>query len=209
VSGAAATGTATIVVSRVGEAEGSREIAAALACAGSGPDRAALLVELTEDRAPRPALVASAAARRLEERLASHLPEAGVASRGALCHLTLPAGLEGMERAPAALALARDSVGVLHVPPDLLQAAVGAGGVRAGAAVLRAELSRDRALTAHAARDLIAQGVTVAIAKRSLTWVPSRRALFGALPAGAAGGLPPRLLRGVGLGMDRFEAVAA
>ena len=68
----------------------ARPIAAALACAGSDPDRAALLLELSDGRAPRPALVASAAARALEERLAAHLPEAGVASRGALCHLTLP-----------------------------------------------------------------------------------------------------------------------
>jgi hypothetical protein len=198
VNAGAAKGT-TIVVSRVGGAEGSREIAAALACAGSDPDRAALLLELTEDRAPRPALVASAAARRLEERLAAHLPEAGVASRGALCHLTLPAGPEGLERVPAALALVRDSLGVVHLPPALLQAAVGVGGVWAGAAVLRADLSRDRALTALAARDLVSRGVAVAVAKRPLTWVPSRRALFGALPADAAGGLPPRMLRLVGM----------
>jgi hypothetical protein len=190
---------ATIVVSRVGEAEGSRPVAAALACAGSAPDRAALLVELSDGRAPRPALVASTAARTLEERLAAHLPEAGVASRGTVCHLTLPAGREGLDRVPAALALVRDAIGVVHVPPGLLQAAVDAGGARAGAAVLRADLSRDRALTALAARDLLARGVTVAVAKRSLAWVPSRRALFGALPADASGGLPTRMLRLVGM----------
>ena len=197
-AGASTPADAAIAVSRVGEAEGARPIAAALACAGSDPDRAALLIELSEGRPPRPALIASAAARALEERLASHLPEAGVASRGALCHLTLPDSREGLERAPAALALVRDSLGVVLVPPRLLQAATAAGGLRAGAVVLRADLGRDRALTALAARDLIGRGVAVAVAKRPLAWVPSRRALFGALPADASGGLPARLLRLVG-----------
>ena len=186
---------AAIVVTRVGEAEGSRAIAAALACAGSDPDRAALLVELSDGRPPRPALVASAAARALEERLAAHLPEAGVASRGTVCHVTLPADGEGLDLAPAALALVRDSLGVLHLPPGLLQAAIDAARLRTGAAVLRADLRRDRALTALAARDLLARGLGLAVAKRPLAWVPSRRALFGALPAGAAGGLPARMLR--------------
>jgi hypothetical protein len=85
------------------------------------------------------------------------------------------------------------------VPPGLLQAAVDAGGLRAGAAVLRADLSRDRALTALAARDLLARGLEVAVAKRPLAWVPSRRALFGALPAGTVGGLPTRMLRLLGM----------
>ena len=189
-----------LIVSRVGEAEGSRAVAAALACAGSEADRAALFLELTDGGPPRPALVASAAARSLEERLAAHLPEAGVASRGALCHLTLPAGPEGLDRAPAALALVRDSLGVVHVPPSLLQAAVALPGIRAGAAVLRADLGRDRALTALAARDLIGRGLALAVAKRPLPWVPSRRALFGALPAGAAGAPTARMLRLVGVG---------
>jgi hypothetical protein len=191
-------GAAAVLVSRVGEADGERAIAAALACAGSDHDRAALLLELTDGRAPRPALVASAAARGLEERLASHLPEAAVASRGALCHLSLPATREGLDRAPAALALVRDSLGVVLLPPSLLQVATESFALRAGTVVLRADLGRDRALTALAARDLIARGVDVAVAKRPLAWVPSRLALFGALPAGASGGLPARMLRLVG-----------
>ena len=191
---------AALIVSRVGEAEGSRPIAAALACAASGPDRAALLVEIADGGPPRPALVASAAARALEERLAAHLPEAGVASRGAICNLTLPAAPEALERAPAALALVRDSLGVVHVPPGLLQAAVcAAAGIRARAVVLRADLTRDRALTALAVRDLLGRRLAVAVAKRPLAWVPSRRALFGALPAGAGGALPARMLRQAGV----------
>jgi hypothetical protein len=193
-------GSAAVLISRVGEAEGARAIAAALACAGSDPDRAALLLELTEGDAPRPALVASAAARALEERLAAHLPEAGVASRGAFCHLTLPATREALHRGPAALALVRDSLAVVLVPPGLLQDSVELRSLQAGTVVLRADLARDRALTALAVRGLIARGVAVAVAKRPLAWVPSRRARFGALPAGASGGLPARMLRLAGRG---------
>ena len=188
-----------ILVTRVGEAEGSLALAAALACAGSESDRAAVLVELSEGRAPRPGLVASAAARALEERLAAHLPEATVASRGSFCHLALPADGEGLDRAPAALALVRDSLGVVVLPPGLLQAALGPRGLEPGAALLRADLGRDRALAALAVRDLIGRGLAVAVAKKPLDWVSSRRALFGALPRGAAGGLSPRLLRRLGV----------
>ncbi len=183
-----------LVVCGVGAAEGTRSLAAALACAGSDPERAALLLELTDDRRPRPALVASAAARRLEERLAAHLPEAGVASRGTICHVTLPAGPEGVARGRAALALVRDSLGAVHLQPGLLRAAIAPGGLDPRGALLRADLGRDRALAALAVRDLLAAGLAVAVAKRPLAWVASRRALFGALPAGAPGALPPRLL---------------
>jgi hypothetical protein len=184
----------TTLVSWAGRAEGSRAAAAALACAGSDQDRAALLLELADGRPPRPALVATAAARRLEERLAAHLPEAGVASRGRLCHLTLPASPEGVERAPAALALVRDAACVLHLPPALLRAALDAARVDASSALLRADLDRDRPLAALAARDLMDRGLRVAVLKRPLAWLPGRRALSGALPGGAAGGLPRLVL---------------
>jgi hypothetical protein len=197
----------SILVTRAGEAEGSPALAAALACAGSDQHRAAVLVELSEGRAPRPGLVASAAARALEERLAGHLPEATVASRGSFCHLALPAGGEGLERAPAALALVRDSLGVVLLPPDLLQAALQPGGLEPGAALLRADLARDRALAALAVRDLIGRGLPVAVAKKPLDWVSARRALFGALPRGSAGGLSPRLLRRLGAGERPGAAV--
>ena len=182
------------LVSWAGRAEGSKAAAAALACAGSEPDRAALLLELSNGRAPRPALVATAAARALEERLAAHLPEAAVASRGQLCHLTLPADRDGLERAPAALALVRDSAGVLHLPPGLLQAALDGERIEPSAALLRADLDRDRSLAALAVRDLIGRGLRVAVLKRPLAWIPARRALFGALSPDAPGGLPPRVL---------------
>jgi hypothetical protein len=184
-----------VLVARVGAASGSRAAAAALACAGSDPDRAGLLIELGEGRAPRPSLLATAAARDLEERLAAHIPEAGVASRGSTCHLKLPGDAEGIGRIPAALPLLREAVTVIHMPPALLQPVLAEPRIGPTAALLRADLDRDRALAALAVRDLISRGLRVAVLKRPLTWSAGRRAALGALPAGV--GLPPSVLNRV------------
>lgn len=180
---------AVVLVTWVGEANGSKAAAAALTCAGSEPDLPGLLIDLG-GRAPRPTLVASVGARELEERLAVHMPESRAASRGQTCHLVLPADGNGLERLPAALPLVRDSVAVVHLPPRLLQPALAEPGVGSTGALLRADLKRDQALTALAVRDLIERGLRVAVLKRSLAWVPARRALFGVLPISAPGGLP-------------------
>jgi hypothetical protein len=186
-------GGSTALVSWAGGAEGSRAAAAALACAASEPDRASLLVELTDGRAPRPALIASVSARRLEERLAAHLPEARAAARGHTCHLALPADPGGLDRVPAALALVREATGVVHVPPRLLREALAAR-LQPTAVLLRADLERDRALAGLAVRDLLGRGLRVAVLKRPLGWIPARRALFGVLPGDAPDGLPTRVL---------------
>jgi hypothetical protein len=183
-----------VVVARVGRAEGSLAAAAAIACAGSGPARAGTLVEIGAERPPRPALVATAAARRLEERLASHLPEVPLAARGGFCQLALPPESAGLELLGAALALGREATAVIHAPPGLLHETVAAA--RAGAGlrvVLRADLDRDRPLAGLAARALLAQGIPVSVLKLRLPWLAARRALHGVLPADAPGGLPPRL----------------
>jgi hypothetical protein len=179
-----------ILVTAVDVATGTGAVAAALACAASDVDRAGLLIDLADGRAPRPALIATGAARGLEERLAVHLPEAGVASRGQLCQLTLPADPRGLDGIAAALPTVRDSVAVVHLPPHLLQQALDEPRIRATAALLRADLADDRSLTALAVRDLIARGLRVAVLKRPLGWLAARRALLGALPDG---GLPPRM----------------
>jgi hypothetical protein len=185
---------ATVLVAGVGEAEGARASAAALACAAAGLDSAALLVD-AGGRPPRPTLLAAAAAQALEERLAAHLPDLRAAARGQVCHLAVPAEPEGLEAAFAAATVARGLGAVVHLPPQLLQAGVeGKAGPRPGGVMLRADLERDRPLVALAVRDLIARGVAVAVLKQRLGWVSERRALFGALPAGAAGGLPERIV---------------
>ena len=186
-------GEPTVLVTRAGDAEGSRPAAAALACAAADPDRAPLLVDFDEGRAPRPTLVASTGARTLEERLAAHLPGAEVASRGGICRLTLPPDPAGFETAKAARAVARGSACVLHLPPRLLQEALADEGLGLSGALLRADLDRDRALTALAVGDLHARGLRAGVLKRPLGWVVARRALLGALQPDGGGGLPPRL----------------
>ena len=135
-----------VLVTWVGGASGSRAAAAALACAGSEPDRPGLLIDVG-GRPPRPTLVASTGARELEERLAIHMPEVRAASRGQTCHLALPADEEGLERLPVALPLVRDSIAIVHLPPALLQPALAEPRIEATGALLRADLANDRALT--------------------------------------------------------------
>jgi hypothetical protein len=188
-------GAATVLVTAVGSAEGSRGAAAALACAGADVDLATLLVELG-GRAPRPTLLASSAAHGLEERLVAHLPQARVAARGEVCHLAAPATPEGFELASAAATVARGAVAVVHLPPSLLRPLLEhAAGPSASGILLRADVAVDRPLLALAVRDLTARGLDVAVLKQQLGWVAERRALFGTLPADAAGGLPGRLVQ--------------
>jgi hypothetical protein len=175
---------ATVIVSRVGAAHGARAAAAAIACAGSEADRAGLLVDLEPGRPPRPALIATAAARELEERLAARMPGMRVASRGRICHLALPGDEEGLELAGTALAVGRDATAAVHLAPRQVQAALVGPTVHATAALLRADLGSDRALVALAVGELIDRGVRPAVMKRPLGWLAARRALAGALGAG-------------------------
>lgn len=181
-----------VLVTAVGAASGSRAAAAALACAGSEPDRPGLLIDVG-GRPPRPTLIASSGARDLEERLTVHLPDLRVASRGGTCHLAVPGDRDGLGRLSAAPSLAREAVAVLHVPPALVQDVLRLSGVEPGAVLLRADLVSERPLLALAVGDLRERDLAVRVLKRPLAWVPARRALFGALPPDAPGGLPARL----------------
>ncbi|HET9152634.1 MAG TPA: hypothetical protein VFN85_00795 [Solirubrobacterales bacterium] len=187
----------TVLVAALGEAEGARGAAAALACAGADLDLATLFVDVG-GRAPRPALLASAAARESEGRLAGHLADAKVAARGQVCHLAVPPDAEGLVSAGAAIAVAREAATVVHVPPRLLQEALESG-LRPSGVLLRVDLAEDRPLLALVARDLLGRGLAFAVLKRRLSWVAERRALFGTLPSGSQGALPPRLLRRLGI----------
>jgi hypothetical protein len=160
-----------------------------MACAGSEADRAGLLVDLDPSRPPRPALIATAAARDLEERLAAHLPGVRVASRGRICHLALPGDEHGLERAGAALAVGRDATAAVNLAPGQVQAAL-VGPLDPTAALLRADLGTDRALTALAVGELIDRGLRPAVMKRPLGWLAARRALAGALGPGLGEALP-------------------
>ncbi len=181
-----------ILATAVGGASGSKAAAAALCCAGSELDRPGLLIDIG-GCVPRPTLVSSVGARRLEERLAAHLPELRSASRGQTCHLAVDDDPGAFESARAALPLTRESVAVVHLSPARLQDALGESGIPASGVLLRADLNADRALIALAVRDLIDRGLRVAVLKRPLAWVSARRALFGVMPPAAPGGLPASL----------------
>ncbi len=181
-----------ILVAAVGGVGGSRAAAAALACAGSEPDRPGLLIDIG-GRPPRPTLVASSGARELEERLTVHLPELRVASRGGTCHLVLPGEAEALEQLPAVLPLVREAVAVVHVPRGLFQEVLRVSGVEPSGVLLCADLAADRPLLALTVRDLRERDLAVRVLKRPLAWVPARRALFGVLPPEAPGGLPAPL----------------
>ena len=190
-----AQGSEFVLVTAVGDAEGSRAAAAALACAGADLDRATLLVDVG-GRAPRPTLLASRAAQRLEERLTVQLPSSRVAARGQVCHLAAVAEPAGFEAVSVAATVARDSLVVLHLPPALVQPLFGQGlGARLTGAMLRAEIAADRALLALLVGDLRARGLSVGVLKRRLGWIAERRALFGALGPDVGGGLPASLVR--------------
>ncbi len=182
----------TVLVTSIGAATGARAAAAALACAGSDRDRAGLLIDLAGERAPRPSLVATSAARELEERLAAHLPAAHVASRGRFCHLSLPSDRDGIEQIPAALPLARGTAAVVHLPAGLLQPTLAEPRIQLSAAMLRADLAEDRSLTALVAGDLIERGLRVAVLKRPLGFLAARMALLG-IPSSSGVGLPSRI----------------
>jgi hypothetical protein len=185
----------SVLVTGVGEAEGSRGAAAALACAGADVGLAGLFVDVG-GRAPRPTLITSAAAQKLEERLAAHLPQARAAARGQVCHLVVPAELESFDAVSAAVTVARGVVAAVHVPPQLLQTALdGESRLQPNGVLLRADLRADRALVALTVRDLLDRGFATGVLKRRLSWIAERRALFGALPSGSPGGLPERLER--------------
>jgi hypothetical protein len=201
VFGAAAEGVFTaprdgtvVVVTSIGGAEGSRAAAAALSCAGSGVETAALLVDVG-GRVPRPTPIASASAHRLEERLAARLPTLRPAARGEVCHLSVAADEDGLAAAGVAATVARGAHAVVHVAPEMLQPLLDTPGApRPDAALLRADLAEARPLVALAVDDLLRRGVRVAVLKRRLGWVAERRAGFGALGSDS-GGLPESLLR--------------
>jgi hypothetical protein len=182
----------TILVTAIGQASGAKAAAAALACASAEPDRPTLLVDVGGPP-PRPALMVSPGARDLERRLAHHRPGLRAAARGQTCHLTIGDDADRDEHLRAILPLVRGSLAVLHLPSRALHDVLEGTVVKAAAVLLRADLDRDRALTALAAADLIRRGLAVRVLDRPLAWIPARRALFGALPADAPGGLQGRL----------------
>jgi hypothetical protein len=168
-----------LLVTAVGGARGAEALSAALAVCAADDRRASLWVELgSEVRTRRPTLLASPAARRIEDLLAGL--GATAAARGLICHLAAGQGTEGLDRVAEAIDGVRDCAAyVVLVDPALWIDALEHPRLRAQAALVRAELPRDRSLAALAVRDLRSRGMPVRVATRALGWASARRALAG------------------------------
>ena len=192
-----------VLVTAVGAASGSRAAAAALACAGSEPDRPGLLIDVG-GRPPRPTLVASSGGARAGG--AAHGPPAPVAR--SLARADLPPRGRGEPEASTRSARPCPSCATRsrccrcrrrwcrtcspRRAPDSRRPA--------------ARRPRRRACAHRARRPRPARrGLAGRVLKRPLAWVPARRALFGVLPPQAPGGLPSHVRRGFGKQRSQLE----
>jgi hypothetical protein len=189
-----------VLATELHEGSGGLAVCAAVAVEISGWSSAerggALLVEVAALRARRPTLLASPAARELED----GLREAGfdqVAARGRLCWLSLNgedpfAGLEEVVLGTKQSA----QVTIVAVPSALWPEAI-EWAPRPAAGLLRADPRTERPLLALAVRELHERGLRARVATRPLARVGARRALAGLAPGGAASRQVARLARGL------------
>lgn len=182
-----------LLVSAIGDAQGARGAAGALACAASTAEHAALLIDLGA-RQPRPTLISSAAASALEAKLAATLHDSTAAARGQLCHLALALDHRGLAAAAFVRASLPEATLVIHLPHGLLADALRLGVLRPDGVLLRADLECNRSLAAETIRQLVRDDLPVAILNHRLNWVAERRALFGVLATDAPGALPAEVV---------------
>lgn len=186
--------TPVVLVTAMGEADGARAVAAALACAAAAGEAAPLLIDV-DGRPPRQTLIASTSAQRLEDRLASHLPGLRPAARGQFCQLAVGTDPDGLAAAAAAATVARGAAVVVHLDQGRFRELVeGGAGPRPTGVMLRADVGANRAPLGLLAGELIGMGLAVGVVKRRLGWVAERCALFGVAAPGAPPGLPGRLV---------------
>ncbi|MGZ5323222.1 MAG: transglycosylase SLT domain-containing protein [Solirubrobacterales bacterium] len=156
-----------------------------------------LVAELSEQpRRRTPALLASPAARELEELLRAEEMEAG--ARGHLCRLSVKAGEEGLDLLAAAAATATTAPGalvVVRLPAGLWVDALSHEGLGADAGLLLAELPRERSLAALAVAELRARGHRAKVATGAPAGLAARRALAGLRPGGRRAARLARIAR--------------
>jgi hypothetical protein len=149
--------------------------AAALTGAGT------LMVEAGQGAQRRsPTLLASATAKRIEERLRREGLRAS--ARGLLCHLALD-GNDVLEVAGAATAAPEVELAVVHLPGALWVPALESD-LRIAGGCLCLSLPAERSLAALAVGELERRGVPRRVATRALSALAARRALAGARAGG-------------------------
>jgi hypothetical protein len=170
--------------------------AVALAEAGATPS-GVVLAELGASRGRGPTMLASTPARELERSLAAAGFEA--AARGRLAWVPLADEPGWPQRLADVCAASGDARAVVaFAEPDRWREALGVPELRPTAALMRAELPRQRSLAALTAIELRTEGLRLRIATRPLGRVASRRAMAGIDPGGVAGTRARRLAKGLG-----------
>jgi hypothetical protein len=195
-----AQGAELVLATSLGDAKGGLAVAAAVGVAFSHGRPAVLLADLGAGGRRGPTMLAAATARELEDALRADGFEQ-VAARGRLCWLGLGTSQDALgELRRAVDALPERAVAVAHLPAELWQGALNGSVQRPSAALLRADLPRDRSLTAISVIELRARGIPVRVAARAPGRVASRRALAGLEAGGSASQRADRLARGLGTG---------
>ena len=147
---------------------------------------AVLLADL--DRTPGargPTLLASAAARDLEDAVRDRGDLRSAAARGHLCHVSLE-GRDGLDRLAALVAAPLPaSLVIAHLAERDWPRALSHPGIPARGGLLQADLPGDRALVALAVGELHEHGLRARVAGRPLGRIAARRALTGIEPGGA------------------------
>jgi hypothetical protein len=161
----------------------------AVACASSGGG--VLFAEVGGDARRGPTMLASAAARELEDRLRAAGVEA--TARGRLCWATLG-------EAGDALRLAIDAArpfhaAIVHLAPAAWREAIEGSPRLAHAALVHAVLPAQRALAALLVDDLREAGIRLGISSVAPGRVGARRALAGIEAGGEAGDRAVRIAR--------------
>jgi soluble lytic murein transglycosylase-like protein len=160
--------------------------ALAVALSGSGTRRVVMLEVGAEGRR-RPTLLSSRAARALERAL----PDLQAAARGSVCWATCER--EGWREACATCVAAAPDAIVIALPPRAWRELVDERPHGLAAALLTADLPRQRALAALAVRDLHARRIRAAVRRGSAGLVAARRAIAGIDPGGELGASGSRL----------------
>jgi hypothetical protein len=189
-----------VLATSLGDAKGGLAVAAAVGVALSHGDAAVLIAELGAGGGRGPTMLAAATARDLEDALRAKGFDR-VAARGRLCWLGLEASVDALgELRRAVDSLPEPAVAIAHLPAELWQRALNGGVQLPSAALLRADLPRDRSLAAMSVIELRARGIPVRVAARAPGRVASRRALAGLEAGGSASHRAGRLARGLGSG---------
>jgi hypothetical protein len=190
-----------VLATSVAGAGGGVAAAAAVGVAVAGGEgRGALLIDIEPPSRTRgPTILASEAARGLEDRLRARGGLcAAAAARGHLCYLPLRGGDDAQDEVAGLLERdVRAAVVIVHVPQRMWSAALEDPRLRTTGGLMCAELPADRALVALAVRELQERGLRARVSGRPLGRVASRRALAGVEPGGATSRRAARLARGL------------